>query len=273
MQHLIIWLALGLAAGWLARISMSNEYRFGIIGDLTIGGLGAVIGGWGMRALHRVAPENFLGHGVTALAGAIVLLAAIRGLARMMSAVNHATAPTDHDSGLEFDSWLRRANEFERTLLARLIRRQTDQRDPNQTFEASLTFGERIADQVASFGGSWTFIGLFFISMISWMILNEESGHAFDPYPFILLNLVLSCLAAIQAPIIMMSQNRQTARDRADVRSDYEVNLRAEMQIMLLHEKLDSARREEFTLILAELRQFREWRERFEQRDPSKDAL
>ena len=90
---------------------------------------------------------------------------------------------------------------------------------------AALRFGERLADRIASFGGSWPFIGIFLGGMTLWMAYNVERPAAFDPYPFILLNLVLSCLAALQAPIIMMSQNRMAAKDRVDARHDYEVNL------------------------------------------------
>lgn len=103
------------------------------------------------------------------------------------------------------------------------------------------TFGERLADKIAEFGGSWTFIisfGFFIMVWISanvWLLLNK----GFDPYPFILLNLILSCLAALQAPVIMMSQNRQEQKDRERAKSDYEINLRAELEIRLLHEKLD----------------------------------
>lgn len=103
------------------------------------------------------------------------------------------------------------------------------------------TFGERLADKIAEFGGSWTFIisfGLFITGWISinvWLFLNK----GFDPYPFILLNLILSCLAALQAPVIMMSQNRQEQKDRERAKNDYEINLRAELEIRLLHEKLD----------------------------------
>ena len=111
-----------------------------------------------------------------------------------------------------------------------------------------LTFGERLADRVAAFGGSWTFIMLFWIVLIGWIILNSlptVRGHAFDPYPYILLNLVLSMLAALQAPIIMMSQNRQAAKDRLQARLDYEVNLRAELEIAELHAKIDGLRNEQ----------------------------
>lgn len=105
----------------------------------------------------------------------------------------------------------------------------------------SISAGEKLADRVAAFGGSWGFILLFFFLLLTWMGINIYLLHnrGFDPYPFILLNLVLSCLAAIQAPIIMMSQNRQEAKDRARGEHDYKINLKAELEIRLLHEKLD----------------------------------
>lgn len=104
-----------------------------------------------------------------------------------------------------------------------------------------LTAGDRIADKVASFGGSWTFIISFFVFLVAWMLLNFWMLHnkGFDPYPFILLNLILSCLAAIQAPIIMMSQNRQEDKDRDRAEHDYKINLKAELEIKLLSEKID----------------------------------
>jgi uncharacterized membrane protein len=104
-----------------------------------------------------------------------------------------------------------------------------------------LTFGQRIADKIAAFGGSWTFIIIFFCFIGFWMLVNiwMLAAKPFDPYPFILLNLILSCLAAIQAPIIMMRQNRQEDKDRRRSEHDYKVNLKAEIEIRLLHEKLD----------------------------------
>lgn len=104
-----------------------------------------------------------------------------------------------------------------------------------------LTTGDKIADKVASFGGSWTFIISFFIFLLAWMFLNfwMLKNKGFDPYPFILLNLILSCLAAIQAPIIMMSQNRQEDKDRDRAEHDYKINLKAELEIKLLSEKID----------------------------------
>ena len=108
-------------------------------------------------------------------------------------------------------------------------------------FEVHRTFGERLSDHLASFGGSWTFILTFFFILVAWMAFNVViiEQERFDPYPFILLNLVLSCLAAIQAPIIMMSQKRQEAKDRLRSENDYRVNLKAELEIRHLHEKID----------------------------------
>lgn len=107
--------------------------------------------------------------------------------------------------------------------------------------EAKLTLGQRVADKVAAFGGSWTFIITFFAFLIIWMAINiwVFTAKPFDPYPFILLNLILSCLAAIQAPIIMMSQNRQEQKDRQRNEHDYKINLKAELEIKLLSEKMD----------------------------------
>lgn len=107
--------------------------------------------------------------------------------------------------------------------------------------EPQLTLGERMADKIASFGGSWTFILIFFSFLFIWMLINAFVllDKPFDPFPFILLNLILSCLAAIQAPIIMMSQNRQEAKDRIRSEHDYKIDLKAELEIKLLSEKID----------------------------------
>jgi uncharacterized membrane protein len=108
-------------------------------------------------------------------------------------------------------------------------------------FERGLTVGQRLADRMAAFGGSWTFLILFALFMAVWIGANSVAllTHPFDPYPFILLNLILSCIAAVQAPVIMMSQNRQEAKDRARGQHDYQVNLKAELEIRHLHEKMD----------------------------------
>ena len=114
-------------------------------------------------------------------------------------------------------------------------------KNPDIDFDAELTFGQRLADRIATFGGSWSFIIIFGLVLFLWMGLNSWLliARPFDPYPFILLNLVLSSLAAIQAPLIMMSQNRQEARDRARAIHDYQVNLKAELEIRQLHQKID----------------------------------
>lgn len=108
-------------------------------------------------------------------------------------------------------------------------------------FEQEWTYGEKLADRIASFGGSWTFLFLFAVFILAWITMNSIVllWRPFDPYPYILLNLLLSCLAAIQAPIIMMSQNRQEAKDRLRSQHDYQVNLKAELEIRHLHEKID----------------------------------
>ncbi|HSO72115.1 MAG TPA: DUF1003 domain-containing protein, partial [Thermodesulfobacteriota bacterium] len=114
-------------------------------------------------------------------------------------------------------------------------------RDINKEFETRLTLGERLADGLAKFGGSWSFIGIFLAMMVIWMGINSFFliEKPFDPFPFILLNLALSCLAAMQAPVIMMSQNRQAAKDRLQAEHDFEINLKAEIEIRKLHERMD----------------------------------
>ncbi|MDB5705149.1 MAG: hypothetical protein JWN66_2265 [Sphingomonas bacterium] len=126
--------------------------------------------------------------------------------------------------------------------LADQFRRASVVRDSNELFEARLTFGERLADRVATIGGSWRFIIGFGLFLVLWAGLNTLAlaSRAFDPFPYIFLNLMLSMLAALQAPVIMMSQNRQAAKDRLEARLDYETNLRSESEIASLHEKVDA---------------------------------
>ena len=123
------------------------------------------------------------------------------------------------------------------------------------THDETKTAGQRAADAVAKFGGSWTFIILFGVVLVCWVILNTvilaNYNKAFDPYPYILLNLFLSMLASIQAPIILMSQNRLSELDRLNAEHDYEVNLKAELEIMLLHEKVDLLREGQWSELLA----------------------
>jgi uncharacterized membrane protein len=131
---------------------------------------------------------------------------------------------------------------LERTVIDSLARHETTASNIEETFQQRVSFGERMADRVASFGGSWTFIMSFALVLVIWMAFNAMaifSAERFDPFPFILLNLVLSCLAAIQAPLIMMSQRRLEAKDRLRAENDYKVNLRSELEIRQLHEKID----------------------------------
>jgi uncharacterized membrane protein len=120
--------------------------------------------------------------------------------------------------------------------------------DLEKQFEKKLTFGERLSDRIAEFGGSWKFLISFGAVLLIWIAINGVilATHAFDPFPFILLNLILSCLAAVQAPVIMMSQNRAEARDRLRAENDYKINLKAELEIRHLHEKLDHLLRRQY---------------------------
>jgi len=131
--------------------------------------------------------------------------------------------------------------QLEQRVLESLRNQEILSQNPETEFDAGLTLGQRAADRIAAFGGSWAFIAIFALVMLSWMLLNSYvlAARPFDPYPYILLNLVLSCLAAIQAPVIMMSQNRQEARDRQRSLHDYQVNLKAELEIRHLHQKID----------------------------------
>ena len=145
-------------------------------------------------------------------------------------------------------------SERERRVIKHVAERLHISRNTNRQFDEKLTFGQRLADRVAAFGGSWTFILIFGAVLLTWIVLNTlilaRRGGSFDPYPYILLNLFLSMIAALQAPVIMMSQNRQASKDRMDAAHDYEVNLKAELEILGLHEKLDTLRESQWTELI-----------------------
>jgi uncharacterized membrane protein len=132
-------------------------------------------------------------------------------------------------------------SELEKQVLNSLQKQELISSNVDNEFERDWTFGERLADQIAAFGGSWSFLIIFALFISFWIVMNTIVlfWRPVDPFPFILLNLLLSCLAAIQAPVIMMSQNRQEAKDRLRAQHDYQVNLKAELEIRQIHEKLD----------------------------------
>ena len=131
---------------------------------------------------------------------------------------------------------------LENKVLKSLKEQETIAQNINVEFEKQLTFGARLSDKLSAFGGSWRFIIIFFMLLAIWVIINSINlvNKNFDPYPFILLNLILSCLAAIQAPVIMMSQNRMETKDRIRARNDYVVNMKAELEIRNLNERIDN---------------------------------
>ena len=130
---------------------------------------------------------------------------------------------------------------LEKEVLESIARHEILATQVDERYEAGLTFGQRLSDRIAQFGGSWRFIIIFAGILFAWVLINSIAlfFKPFDPYPYIFLNLILSCLAAIQAPIIMMSQNRQEEKDRLRVMHDYQINLKAELEIRQLHQKLD----------------------------------
>jgi uncharacterized membrane protein len=160
----------------------------------------------------------------------------------------------------EFLAQLEKLQQHSNELVKQHIAEHRAITQSQKDIDDDATFGQRAADAVARFGGSWTFIGVFALVLVCWVLLNSwlllrGGNKPFDPFPYILLNLFLSMLASIQAPVILMSQNRQAEKDRINARNDYEVNLKAELEIMALHEKIDAIRKiqTEQTNLLAKL--------------------
>ncbi len=240
----LIWIVTGLVAGWLAGVLMKGR-DYGLTGNLLLGVIGSIIGGWLLRLAGFSAANDWLKHGLVSLFGAMLLLGIARRL-RPMARQTRSVLGRGAGSVTDVTAQLHRLSEFERRVRERLQGLEPHVKDPNAVFDEQMTLGQRLADRVATFGGSWTFIGWFVLFMLVWMVWNTESTKHFDPFPFILLNLMLSCLAALQAPIIMMSQNRLAAKDRIDAKNDFEVNLRAESEISRLHAKFDELREREW---------------------------
>ena len=187
----------------------------------------------------------------------LIPLDAVRPLLHAFIRRRHPDLPEDAAIGREALDQLRSAyiedalqneigeiTELEREVIDSFRDREllSERPETEEEEERSATFGERLSDRIADFGGSWTFILIFTGFLVVWITLNALQlfgGKAVDPYPFILLNLLLSCIAALQAPIIMMSQNRQQDHDRKEAMQDYQINLKAELEIRHLHEKID----------------------------------
>lgn len=238
----VVWLISGLLAGWLARLVM-KERRIGFLADFTLGILGGVSGAWMLRSVGgSVPPAGSPAHLAVAVIGAMVLVGVARLLSRFTRRVKISARSGAVPGMSDLEAYVRRLGKVERRVFNALLRRQTIAQDITESFQEQLTFGQRVSDKIAEFGGSWTFLGLFAAFMLGWIFLNSAQDRPFDPFPFILLNLLLSCLAAVQAPVIMMSQNRQAAKDRFEAQQDYQVNLKAEMEIMSIQAKLDEAR-------------------------------
>lgn len=245
-MNALIWIFTGLIAGMVARVVMRSTQTWGLLQDMSLGLIGSVFGGALFRVIGATPREGSLPHFITSVFGAMVAI----GLARSArDAASRGMSEVERLRLLDIDAQLKRLGLSPAS--AERLRANALSVDATASFEERRTLGERAADRLAAFGGSWTFLGLFAVFLILWMAYNLESPHGWDPYPFILLNLMLSCIAAIQAPIIMMSQGRQAATDRAEARNDYEVNLKAEVQIAALHVKLDELREAQWRDLMA----------------------
>jgi uncharacterized membrane protein/uncharacterized membrane protein YeaQ/YmgE (transglycosylase-associated protein family) len=237
-MHVWQWLITGLAAGLVARLVLTGS-RLGFGGDAALGSLGGIASGALLHFAGLTAQGPAWVHVAVALVGAVGMIAAMHILLRTTQEAGRLIkAAVPH----ELEAKLAALSEREHRVLAKFLGRETVARDAAAVEQDRATLGQRAADHIAAFGGSWAFLGLFAAVLLAWMLYNGETARPFDPFPFILLNLVLSCIAAVQAPVILMSQNRQAERDRLHARLDYEVNLKAEMEILALHEKLDELR-------------------------------
>ena len=247
MDTVLTWILSGFLAGWIVRFVMGSRRDFGVTGDLILGSLGGLVGGWLLKHLGLTTPNGRLVHVFVAVTGAATLVGALR-IVRATVVAGVSALPASPGLDVDLDKQVRLLSDLERRVLTRMLRRRPGADDPNRVFDAKLTFGQRVADRVATFGGSWTFIIFFSVVLFLWVTVNSFilANRAFDPYPYILMNLVLSALAALQAPVIMMSQNRSEARDRLRGENDYKINLKAELEIRHLHEKLDHLLRRQY---------------------------
>jgi uncharacterized membrane protein/uncharacterized membrane protein YeaQ/YmgE (transglycosylase-associated protein family) len=238
-MHVVHWLLMGLLAGLFARVLTGARMSLGA--ELALGSIGGLATGTLMRYIGITSLDSGgVIHSLIALVGAVGTIAAMHVVLRLSNHAGRLVAATFKPSGAE--SSLAALGEHERRVLEKFLSGEIVARDATVEQQEQTTLGQRAADRIAGFGGSWAFMGLFAAILFVWMRYNSETANPFDPYPFILLNLVLSCIAAAQAPIILMSQNRQSEKDRLHARLDYEVNLKAEVEILALHDKLDELR-------------------------------
>lgn len=250
-MHVWQWLLTGLVAGFFARLVLRKTHM-NLSAELALGSIGGLATGALMRFVGITSPASGGAvHIAVALIGAIGSIAAMHAVLHMGKHAGRLIATTFRPNDLETN--IATLGERERFVLSKFLRRELVARDSNVEASRTATLGQRAADRIAAFGGSWAFMGLFAALLFAWMLYNTETTNPFDPYPFILLNLVLSCIAAAQAPVILMSQNRQAEIDRLQARLDYEVNLKAEVEILALHDKLDEVRDREWREKLVEM--------------------
>jgi uncharacterized membrane protein/uncharacterized membrane protein YeaQ/YmgE (transglycosylase-associated protein family) len=251
MQQVLTWTISGLVAGWLTGVATKGR-GLGLIASLALGLAGGFVGGWVFGALGISPGAGSAAHMLVGLNGGVLLVVAVRSVAnaaRLLSPAGTARTEPPVDDIL---AALGRLDTLEKRVFSQFLKRRpvSTERVPHPG-EERLSFGDHLADELTAFGGSWTFIVLSLVALALWVVANSTSAHPFDPFPFILLNLVLSCVAAFQAPVIMMSQNRQAVRDRADAQHDYQVNLKAELEILALHAKVDELRERDWQNLLA----------------------
>ncbi len=247
-MHVWQWWIAGLVAGLIARLVLRRT-TFGLPAELALGSAGGVACGALMRFAGFTEPAAGFVHVLVALIGALGMIAIVHALMRATVGagriVGAAFAPQD------LQSRLAQLGDTERRVVGLFLQRKPVSHDVERESLSTESFGARAADRIASFGGSWAFLGLFGAFLSVWILFNVEQPKPFDPYPFILMNLILSCIAAVQAPVILMSQNRQAEKDRLHAHADYEVNLKAEMEILALHEKMDELRDKAWRDLLA----------------------
>ncbi|HME70377.1 MAG TPA: DUF1003 domain-containing protein [Myxococcota bacterium] len=238
-MHVVIWWLTGIVIGGISHF-VGMRRRDGLLGDVSLGIVGGALSGCLSLRLGLAPASPALVHAAVAAGGAVVTIGVTRLLLRLSERESILMPARRHVSSVRtLEAQVSQLGEAECCVLSKLLEHEPIARDYDADFDRQLGVADRLADRVARFGGSWSFIGLSAALLLTWLFYNSATPGPFDPYPFLLLNLLLNCVAALQGPVIMMSQNRLAARDRFAARSDYEVNLKAEMEIMALHAKVD----------------------------------